>query len=142
MASTARAGSAGGGTLGALRRALTTLLTIGQTRLQLIGNELQIEKHRALMQLVQALVAAFCLCLALLLIIGLVLAVWWDQRVPILAGLIVLLAGTAAWLLLSIRKARAAQEHPFAATLAELQEDLRQLKTQAQASHGPSEKPR
>lgn len=139
MASTSRAGVAGGGTLGALRRVLTTLLTIGQTRLQLIGNEFQIEKHRALQQLAQALIAVFCLCVALLLVIGLVLAVWWEQRVPILAGLIVLLVGTATWLLLSIRKDRAAQEHPFAATLAELQEDLRQLKATAQ--HAPSQKP-
>lgn len=139
MASAPRGAFAGSGPVGAVRRVLATVLAMGQTRLELIGNEIQIEKHRALQQLVQALVAVFCLCMALLLGIGLVLALWWEQRVPLLGGLILLFLITAGALLYAIRHARHAQEHPFAASLAELQEDLRQLK--AAATHAPPQEP-
>lgn len=139
MASAPRGAFGGSGPVGAVRRVLVTVLAMGQTRLELIGNEIQIEKHRALQQLAQALVAVFCLCMALLLGVGLVLALWWEQRVPVLGGLIVLFLITAGALFYAIRHARHAQEHPFAASLAELQEDLRQLK--AAATHAPKQEP-
>lgn len=126
--------------MGALRRLLATLLGMGQTRLQLIGNEIQIEKHRALKLAAQGLMAVFFVCLALLLAVGLALAVWWEQRVPILAGLVLLCLASAGWLVHAIRSQRAAHEHPFAASLAELQEDLRQLKSAAQ--HAPQQESR
>lgn len=139
MASAPRPGSAAG-PLGALRRLLGTALLTGQTRLQLVGNEILIEKHRALRQLARALVAVFCFCMALVLAVGLVLVLWWEQRVAILAVLLLLFLGVAAWLMQSLRQSRAAEEHPFAASLAELQEDLRQLKAAAQ--HAPQQEPR
>lgn len=126
--------------MGALRRVLSTLLGMGQTRLQLIGNEIQIEKHRALKLAAQGLMAVFFLCLALLLAIGLMLAMWWEQRVPILGGLLLLCLACAGGLAHAIRQQRTAHEHPFAASLAELQEDLRQLKSAAQ--HAPTQEPR
>ncbi len=119
---------------------LSTLLVMGQTRLQLIGNEIQIETHRALKLVAQALLAVFCFCMALLLGVALVLALWWEQRVAVLSILVVLFLVTAGWLVHAIRNARATQEHPFAASLAELQEDLRQLKSSAQ--HAPPQEPR
>ncbi|KQP47606.1 phage holin family protein [Pseudorhodoferax sp. Leaf274] len=119
---------------------VSTLLDIGQTRLQLIGNEIQIEKHRALQMLVQALVAVFCLCMALLMAVGLVLALWWEQRVAVLSVLLVLFGVAAFWMQHRISSRRALQDHPFAASLAELQEDLRQLKATAQ--HAPQQEPR
>lgn len=140
MASASKPSAGTGGSMGALRRLLSTLLGMGQTRLQLIGNEIQIEKHRALKLLAQALMAVFFLCLALLLSVGLVLAIWWEQRVAILCGLVLLCLACAAWLAHAIRQQRATQEHPFAATLTELQEDLRQLKSAAQ--HAPQQESR
>lgn len=139
MASAPKGASAGAGPIGAVRRVLATLLVMGQTRLELLGNEIQIEKHRALQQLAQALVAVFCLCMALLLGVALVLTLWWDQRVALLSGLILLFLISAGALLYAIRNVRLAQEHPFAASLAELQEDLRQLKTAA--THAPKQEP-
>lgn len=140
MASTAKGAAAGTGPIGAVRRLLSTALAIGQTRLQLIGNEIQIEKHRALRLLTQCLVAVFCLCMALLMGIGLVLVLWWEQRVAVLSVLFVLFLAAAGSLLYAIRNARDAQNQPFAASLAELQEDLRQLKN---ATHNaPQQEPR
>lgn len=114
-----------------------TLLAMGQTRLQLIGNEFQVEKFRALQQLAQALLAVFCLCMALLLAIGLVLALWWDNRVAILAGLLCLFLLTAFGLFYALRRARATAQNPFAASLAELQEDMQQLKSAVR--HAPQQ---
>ncbi len=127
------------GPVAALKRVAETLLTIGQTRLQLLGNEIQIEKHRALQQLVRVLLAVACGCMAVALGIGLLLVLMWDQRVAVLAVLIVLLLGLAFWLLQSVKQIAQAQDHPFAASLAELQEDLQQLKA---ASNGPQQEPR
>lgn len=136
MASAPRA-TATSGPVGALRRLLMTALSMGQTRLELIGNEIQIEKHRALQQLIRAVVAAFSLCMAMMLGVALVVAVWWEQRAVVLGLLIALFLGVAVALLLSLRKAQAASDHPFAASVAELQEDLRQLKASVQ--HAPQE---
>jgi uncharacterized membrane protein YqjE len=140
MASASKSSAGTGGSMGALRRLLSTLLGMGQTRLQLIGNEIQIEKHRALKLVVQALMAVFLLCLALLLAVGLVLAVWWEQRIAILGVLVLSCLAGAGGLAYAIRSQRATQEHPFAASLAEIQEDLRQLKSAAQ--HEPKQEPR
>ena len=72
--------------------------------------------------------------------VGLVLALWWEQRVAVLSILLVLFAAAAFWLQHRVRSRRATQDHPFAASLAELQEDLRQLKETAQ--HAPPQEPR
>lgn len=128
------------GPVAALKRVAETLLTIGQTRLQLFGNEIQIEKQRALQQLVRVLLAVACTCMAVALGIGLLLVLMWDQRVAVLAVLIVLLLGLALWLLHSAKQVAEAHEHPFAASLAELQEDLRQLKAASQDA--PQQEPR
>lgn len=140
MASAPRGAASGTGPIGAVRRMLSTLLDLAQTRLQLIGNEIQIEKHRALQMLAQVLLAVFCACMALLMAVGLVLALWWEQRIAVLSVLLVLFAAFAFWLQHLVRSRRAMQDHPFAASLAELQEDLRQLKETAQ--HAPPQEPR
>ena len=127
------------GPVAALRRIVETLLTIGQTRLQLLGNEIQVEKHRALKQLVRVLLAVACTCMAAALGIGLLLVLMWDQRVAVLSVLIVLLLGLALWLLHSAKQVAQTHEHPFAASLAELQDDLQQLR--AASHHGASQEP-
>lgn len=132
----------GGGPVGALRRILATGLLAAQTRLQLVGNEILIEKHRALQALVHTALAVFCLCVALALATVLLLVVLWDHRVAVLSVLIVVFLGAALWLGRSVQRSYSEQEHPFAASVAELQDDLRQLKSAAQgASHG-NQKPR
>lgn len=132
MASASRTGP-----LAALRRVVETLLTMGQARLQLLGNEFQIEKHRALQQLFRTLLAVLCSFLALLTGCGLVLVLLWDQRIAVLGGLTVLFAVLAIWLAWSVKQSIQAQDHPFAASLAELQEDLRKLKSTS--SDGPQQ---
>jgi uncharacterized membrane protein YqjE len=123
------------GPVAAVKRVAETLLTIGQTRLELLGNEIQVEKHRALQLLVRTLLVVLFAALALILGVGLLLVLWWDERVVVLSTLIVLFLAIAAWLMWTMRKSAETQDPLFAASLAELQDDLRRLK--ATASDGP-----
>lgn len=130
-------GQAGGeGLFASLKNLAATLVAMGRTRLELIGNEIEAEKLRALrlLLIVQALV--FCVSLGILLALVLIALLLWDQRVTVIAVFAVIFLGTAALLFLALRRNLRRPEPVFAATLAELQEDLRQLK--AVSGHGPT----
>lgn len=126
--------ASGGGPFAALKNIPITLLTMAQTRLQLLGNEILTEKHRALRELTLVLAMVACAGLGVLLVVGLVVTVLWDQRVWVLSGLIVLFLGAALACFASLRRSTRSVEGIFAGSLAELQEDLRQLK--AASDHG------
>lgn len=134
MTSTPGSGEAGG-LLAALRGVATTLVATARTRIELAGNELATERVRLVRLLMQGIAALFCLGVGLLLLIGLVLALNWEQRVAILGGLGAVF--TIAGVLLLRAMQRANDRHQaFAATIAELEEDIRQLR--AAAGHGKS----
>lgn len=134
MTSTPGSGEAGG-LLAALRGVATTFVATVRTRIELAGNELATERIRLVRLLMQGIAALFCLGVGLLLLIGLVLALNWEQRVPILGGFGA--AFTIAGVLLLRAMQRANDRHQaFAATIAELEEDIRQLR--AAAGHGKS----
>ena len=126
--------ASGGGPFAALKNIPITLLTMAQTRLQQLGNEILTEKHRALRELTLVLAMVACAGLGVLLVVGLVVTVLWDQRVWVLSGLIVLFLGAALACFASLRRSTRSVEGIFAGSLAELQEDLRQLK--AASDHG------
>lgn len=123
-----------GGPFTALRGLAVSLLGTGRTRLQLLGNEIQTEKLRILRQLGLAAAMVFCAGLAVLLAIGLLVVLFWDQRVAVLAVLTVLFIALGGFFLMALRRSSDEADNPFAASLAELQEDLRQLKSAAAAS--------
>jgi uncharacterized membrane protein YqjE len=129
------AGNSGGeGLFAAVKNLAATLVEIGRTRLELIGNEIALEKQRALRLLLLGQALMFCLTLATLMLVALVVLLLWEQRVVALGALAVFFLGLAAVLLAAIRRSLAPPEPVFAASLAELQEDLRQLK--AASGHG------
>ena len=107
---------------------------MAQTRLQLLGNEILTEKHRALRALTLVLAMVACAGLGVLLLVGLVILLLWDQRVWVLSGLIVLFLGAALVCCAKLRRSNRSFDGIFAGSLAELQEDLRQLK--AASDHG------
>jgi uncharacterized membrane protein YqjE len=127
-------GSAPRGPLGVVRDLAASLLGSAHTRLALLGNELQIEKHLALRQFVLALALLFCGGMALILGVGLLLLLWWDQRLWLLGGLALAFVAVTALLYVRLSASTRRSEPLFAASLAELQEDLRQLK--ATTAHG------
>lgn len=124
------------GLLAAARGIATTLLATARTRVELVGNELETERLRLVRSLVLGISALFCLGLAVLLFVGLVLALHWESRIAILAGFggIFLVAGIA--LFLGLKRANGRRQ-AFASTIAELEEDLRQLR--AAAGHGKTD---
>ncbi len=119
------------GLLAAARISAATLLTIGRTRLELLGNEIEEKKLRIAQLVMFLLVAAFSLTIAVLLAVVWLVVLFWEARALILGigTLVFLLIGIYA--LVSARKATASPDKIFASSLAELEEDVRQLKEAA-----------
>jgi len=124
------------GVWGAAKAKAITLLAIGQTRLELLGNEIEVGRVTAMRQLMLALSVLFCVALGVVLtVIGLTL-LFWEQRLVVVSLSGVLFWALALYFYLAMRNTNRKTEPLFNASLAELQEDLRQLK--AAARHGPT----
>ncbi|MGA7178698.1 MAG: phage holin family protein [Thiobacillaceae bacterium] len=118
----------GEGVFASLKNLAATLVATGRTRLELLGNEIALEKQRALRLLLLTQALIFCLGLGLLLVVTLIALLMWDQRIAVVTVFAVLFLGLAGLLFAAVRRALHPPEPVFAASLAELQEDLRQLK--------------
>lgn len=124
-------GRESGGLFAALKNVAVTLLASGKTRLELLGNELEEQKLHVirLFLLFQGLV--LCLGVTVLLVVALITAVFWDSRVLVLGvfvGIFFVLCGVFYAM---VRRAMQRPEKIFSASIAELEEDLRQLKAAA-----------
>ena len=116
------------GLFAALKNIPVTLLAIGQTRLELFANEVEAEKLTVLRMLLLAQAMMFCAGLGLLLAVALITLLMWDQRVVVVAVFAALFLLAAALFYRALMRIVNAPEPAFAATLAELREDMRQLK--------------
>ncbi|NMM09647.1 MAG: hypothetical protein HHJ16_05175 [Polaromonas sp.] len=123
--------SGGSGPVTALKNIAATLFSTVQTRLALLVNEIQVEKYHALRQLWLALALVGCLGLGALLAVGLAVLLWWEHRLLVLGGFSALFVGLAGYFYAALRSGNAASGRLFVLSLAELQEDLRQLKEAA-----------
>ncbi len=118
-----------GGVFAAVVNLATTLLASARTRLELLSNEIEEEKLRAMRLLVAAQSMLFCLGLAVVLAVGWLCVQFWEAR------LFVLGLGVLFFLVMAVvfyRFVRHYAERPqrvFDASIAELQEDIRQLKS-------------
>jgi uncharacterized membrane protein YqjE len=119
--------SARTGLFASLRSAGTTLLGMAQTRLELLGNEFETQKLAILRMLVLALAILFCAGLGLIVVVVLLTAAFWEQRIAVLSAIAVVFFGTAFGLYRALMRTIDASEAPFAATLEELREDVRRL---------------
>lgn len=113
---------------GSLKGKAASLLTIAITRLELLRNEAERIRRFAIRQLVLALVMAFCASLGVVLGIVTLTVAFWEQRLLVLgwstAGLWLVVVTCLILLLTGQRK----REPLLNDSIAELQEDLRQLK--------------
>ena len=128
-------GGTAGGLLSALKSMAATLLASGKTRLELIANELQVEKLRTIQLVLMAMGMVFCFGLALILGVALLVALFWEQRLLLLGIFSGLFFALAGFFLYRFKQATRRPDKMFAASLAELQEDLRQLR--AMVGHEP-----
>ena len=124
-------GKESGGLFAALRNVAATLLATGKTRLELLGNELEEQKLLAirLFLLLQGLV--LCLGVTVLLIVVLITALFWDHRAMVLGTLVVIFLVLSGVLYAAVKNAIRRPEKVFSASIAELEEDIRQLKALA-----------
>jgi uncharacterized membrane protein YqjE len=131
-------GGASGGLFSAVRDIAATLLASGKTRLELLSNEIEVERLRAVDLILVALAMAFCFGVGVLLAVALLVTLYWEQRLTVLAvGALGFLA-LGGILLARFRRRLRRPERVFAASVAELEQDLRQLK--AETGHEPPDR--
>ena len=123
---------------GALKNISRTLLAILQTRLSLLGNELQAQKILLLQLLGLLFAMLFCFGLAVLSGLGMVVAIWWEQRVLVLGVSVTVFIAVALGCYFRLQSLLNPAESLFGASLAALQDDLTQLRTMTQTSKNAS----
>lgn len=122
-------GSAGSeGIFASIKNLAGTFVAIGRTRLELLGNEVAVEKQRILNLILLSQALMFCLVFGMILLAALVALLFWDQRLLVVAVMAMFFLGLAGFLYAAIRRLLRPSESVFASSLAELEEDLRQLK--------------
>lgn len=126
--------ASGGGTWGAVRDKTAALLAIGQTRLELLGNELEVARITITRQLLLAQALLFCVGLGVVLTVVALVILFWEQRLVVVALAAALVWGVALYVYFAMQRSNRHAAPLFNASLAELQEDLRQLK--AATGHG------
>lgn len=127
----ASTGSSSSGLLVGARNSAATLLSTGRTRLLLLGNELKEEKLRAVRLLLLSQMVAFCLAVGTILLIGLLVVTFWESRAIVLASAAAAFIACSGFAYAALKRAIQRPDPVFAASLAELAEDVRQLKRAA-----------
>ncbi|MFL6579659.1 MAG: phage holin family protein [Burkholderiales bacterium] len=116
------------GIFDSLRRLLGTLAAIMQTRIELLGTEVEEQVARLVSMLLWTIIALFCGFTAAILIAIVVLLTFWDTNRMLAAVLLVAgyaSLGLLAWL--RIRSLARARPRLFQATLEELAKDRDRL---------------
>jgi uncharacterized membrane protein YqjE len=106
------------------------VLDLLQTRLDLLVNEIQIQKHQLAAQIRLTLALLVSLLLLILMMVALALVVWWEQRFFVLGFFVLVFLALSLYFFVLLRRG-SVQQAPLTMSLAELQEDLRQLKKAA-----------
>ena len=115
----------------ALRNISSVLLASGKTRLELLGNELEEEKLRLVELFVAAQGMAFCFGVGTLIVIFFFTALFWENRLFVLGAAAILFLVSGGVFYARLKRAIRRPHRVFSASIAELQEDLRQLKEAA-----------
>jgi uncharacterized membrane protein YqjE len=117
-----------GGLFDSLKVLAATLLAIAHTRLELLSTEIEEERVRLSSMLVWTLVALFCAGLGVVLATLFVVFALWDIHRLLALGIpaiLFLLGAALAWLV--VRGKARAKPLLFAASLAELSKDRKEL---------------
>ncbi len=124
-----------GGLFAALKNIAATLLASGRTRLELLANEIEEEKLHLVRLLLLALGMMLFFFAGVMTLLFFLTVLFWENRLLVLGlacGLFFLIGLILA---ISFKNAKEQPEKLFAASLAELQEDLQHLK----AENAPAE---
>jgi len=116
------------GLLDSLRNLAKTFVALVETRIEIFASEIDEERTRLARIVLLAVIAAFCLGLALVLLVLLIAVVFWDSNRLLAIGVITAIFALGALAaLVALRKALRQQPKLLAATLAELRKDQREL---------------
>jgi len=127
LASNEEAGE-GGGLMDSVRRLAATAVGLVETRLEIVITELEEEKLRLRQTLILAVVAGFCLAVAAMLAVMLVVVIFWDtHRLAAIGGLLALFLGGGAVTAMALWRQAGAHARLFDTTLAELRKDRERL---------------
>ncbi len=121
-------GGENSGLFAALKNIAATLLASGKTRLELLGNEIEEEKLRAIQLVLTAQGMVFCFGVGAVLAVVLLAELFWDNRFLLLGTLVGLFLILGGVFYMMFKRATHRPDRVFAASIAELQEDIRQLK--------------
>ncbi|OQY29549.1 MAG: hypothetical protein B6244_03325 [Candidatus Cloacimonetes bacterium 4572_55] len=97
-------------------------------RLELFSMELEEEKKKFINIITKTLIALFSLFMAFFFFNMSLFVIFWDFRVPLAVGLMVIYGLTTGLIGLSIRKKIVASSKPFTATIDELKRDQTWMK--------------
>ena len=118
------------GVLASLRNLTATALAIAHTRLQLLANDLEEQRIRALHVIVLGAVAFFCGAVGILLVSAWIVIALWDQyRLVTLALLAIAYFAGCAAALLRLKSRLLERPRMFATSLAELRRDEELLRS-------------
>lgn len=110
--------------LESLRHLAQTFVSIVQTRLEIFANDIDEERARLARVVVLAVVAAFCLGLAVVLLVLFAVVVFWDSNRLLAIGVIAAVFALGALAALVALRSVLRQRPKFlSATLAELHKD-------------------
>lgn len=116
------------GLFSALKNSVATLIAMGRTRAELFVTELEEEKIRFLALCSKAIGAAFLLAVGIVLAICCLALVFWEQRVIVFGVFAVLFIGGGLFLVGALQRQASQPSRMFRASLAELEEDMAQLR--------------
>lgn len=120
--------SSKGGLLDSVKTLVATLLAMGQTRLELLSNDIEEERAWLTSMMVWILIALFFAALVVILATLLVVVVFWDTNrllaLSIMIGIFVVGTGIAWRVVFNMSRSK---PRLFSASLAEMSKDLDQL---------------
>jgi uncharacterized membrane protein YqjE len=121
-------GETGAGIVQSLRNLAATLVAVFHTRLELLVTEIEEERVRLLELLLWAAAALFCLGVAVLLLVLLLIAVFWDtHRIAVISALAAVFLAAGIGIAAGVRSRMHGRSRLFSASLDELARDKDQL---------------
>jgi uncharacterized membrane protein YqjE len=121
------AGARAGGLMSSLKQLVTTVVAIAETRLELLADELQVERQRIVQMIVLGAGALFFTACGILLLTLLVIVALWDSNRLLAIGAFALLYIALGCGLAVLARQTAAGSRLFAASLGELRKDRARL---------------
>lgn len=116
------------GLLDSVRRLGATLLVLGQTRLSLACVDISEERDRLLRLAVLTLAGGLAFVLALVALSALLVVAYWDARLQVLGGLVLVYLLIGLWCVARVRALGRDAPALFETTRAELERDAQALR--------------